>query len=30
MQKNDVTPKTENPSQNNPISKLFEFSKKRK
>ena len=30
LQKNDVTPKTENPSQNNPISKLFEFSKKRK
>jgi len=30
LKKNDVTPKTENPSQNNPISKLFEFSKKRK
>ena len=30
LKKNDVTPKTENPSQNNPISKLFEFSKKKK
>ena len=30
LKKNDVTPKAENPSQNNPISKLFEFSKKRK
>ena len=30
LRQNDVTPKAENPSQNNPISKLYEFSKKRK
>jgi len=30
LRQNDVTPKTENPSQNNPISKLYEFSKKKR
>ena len=30
LRQNDVTPKNENPSQNNPISKLYELSKKRR
>ena len=30
LKQNDVTPKAENPSQNNPISKLHEFAKKRR
>eukprot|EP00092_Neocalanus_flemingeri_P078792 GFUD01098067.1.p1 GENE.GFUD01098067.1~~GFUD01098067.1.p1 ORF type:complete len:249 (-),score=82.45 GFUD01098067.1:636-1382(-) len=30
LKQNDVTPKVENPSQNNPISKLYEFCKKRR
>ena len=30
LKKNAVTPKAENPSQNNPISKLYEFCKRRK
>jgi len=30
LKANDVTPKVDNPSQNNPISKLYEFCKKRK
>ena len=30
LKQNDVTPKAENPSQNNPISKLYEFSKKKR
>ena len=30
LKKNDVTPKAENPSQNNPISKLYEYGKKRR
>jgi len=30
LKQNDVTPKVENPSQNNPISKLYEFTKKKR
>jgi len=30
LKTNDVTPKVDNPSQNNPISKLYEFCKKKK
>lgn len=30
LKQNDVTPKVENPSQNNPISKLYEFCKKKR
>lgn len=30
LKNNDVTPKAENPSQNNPISKLYEFTKRRR
>ena len=30
LKANDVTPKAENPSQNNPISKMYEFCKKRR
>ena len=30
LRQNDVTPKNENPSQNNPISKLYELSKKKR
>jgi len=30
LKQNDVTPKADNPSQNNPISKLYEFSKRRR
>jgi len=30
LKKNDITPKTENPSQNNPISRLYEYAKKRR
>ena len=30
LKQNDVTPKVENPSQNNPISKLYEHCKKRR
>ena len=30
LRQNDVTPKAENPSQNNPISKLYELSKKKR
>jgi len=30
LRQNDVTPRAENPSQNNPISKLYELSKRKK
>jgi len=30
LKQNDVTPKVENPSQNNPISKLYEYCKKKR